>query len=253
MFQLFVAKQVFNISAVLANLAKQKAYAHLGKLCPSCTLHNETTEHLLYCTETGREMNFRLQLRQVRTWLSWVGTNWKLTDTIMAFLASRGSMNIAGNDFYVHPIYVPFWQSQDHIGWRRTMEGMLSHELLTLPQEDLLQEYSRLTPQVWFHGLVQKILEATHGIWIYRNLTMHDGISGVVATKRKEQLLKEIESQMEQGGEGLEEQDKWMAEVNLSNLETSSGEQESYWLIAIQAARARFQILSLHKDSTDMS
>jgi hypothetical protein len=41
---------------------------------------------------------------------------------------------------------------------------------------------------------------------------------------------------MEMGKEGLMEEDHWMMEVNLGDLETTSGEQEKYWLVAIRAA-----------------
>jgi hypothetical protein len=39
------------------------------------------------------------------------------------------------------------------------------------------------------------------------------------------------------GEEGLLEEDLWMLEVNLGDLETTGGEQEEYWLLAIRAAR----------------
>ncbi len=42
---------------------------------------------------------------------------------------------------------------------------------------------------------------------------------------------------MELGEAGLLEEDNWMLEVNLSNLESTSGEQEQYWLVAIKANR----------------
>ena len=65
---------------------------------------------------------------------------------------------------------------------------------------------------------------------------MHDNTAGVIATKEKEQLLQEIEHQVEIGGEGLAEQDQWMAEVNLRDLATTTGESASYWLLAIRTA-----------------
>ena len=71
---------------------------------------------------------------------------------------------------------------------------------------------------------------------MYRNLMVHDGTSGVLATSRKEKLQEEIEHQLELGGEGLREEDKWMMEVNLGDLLEGSGEAECYWLLAIQAA-----------------
>ena len=39
------------------------------------------------------------------------------------------------------------------------------------------------------------------------------------------------------GTTGLLEEDQWMMEVNLGDMENSSGEREEYWLLAIQAAR----------------
>jgi hypothetical protein len=92
-------------------------------------------------------------------------------------------------------------------------------------------------------GLITKLLEATHGQWIYRNLTIHDRTSGHIVTQDKEQLLQEIESQMEQGGEHLPEQDAWMLDVNLGSLESSTGEREAYWLLAIKTAREQARLL----------
>ena len=62
---------------------------------------------------------------------------------------------------------------------------------------------------------------------------MHDSTAGLIVTKGKEQLLQDIETQIELGGEGLAEQDKWMLEVNLEGMDTLTGEKESYWLLAI--------------------
>ncbi len=53
---------------------------------------------------------------------------------------------------------------------------------------------------------------------------MHDPVSGIIATARKEELLVEIERQRELGDAGLLEEDKYLAEVNLEELSTSSGE-----------------------------
>ena len=42
---------------------------------------------------------------------------------------------------------------------------------------------------------------------------------------------------MEMGTDGLLDEDLWMMEVNLGDMETTLGEQEEYWLVAIRAAR----------------
>ena len=66
---------------------------------------------------------------------------------------------------------------------------------------------------------------------------MHDLVGGLKAVKRKQELQAEIERQVELGGDGLDEQDKYLLEINLEDLERSSGEDHYYWLLAIQAAR----------------
>ncbi len=147
--------------------------------------------------------------------------------------------------------YIDLLQSREKISWGRMMEGMLSKELLLLSRYDILSPSSKLSQPEWVKTLIQKLLEATHGVWIYRNITMHDKISGLGGTKEKEQLIQEIELQIERGGEGLAEQDKWMLEIDLEKLESSSGERKSYWLIAIQTACMHYNLA--HQESADLS
>ena len=58
------------------------------------------------------------------------------------------------------------------------------------------------------------------------------------AAESKEELQREIEYQIELGGLGLDKQDRYLLEINLEDLETSTGEDHYDWLIAIRAARA---------------
>ena len=44
---------------------------------------------------------------------------------------------------------------------------------------------------------------------------------------------------MDLGGEGLDEQDHYLLEINLDDLETSSGKDQHYWLLQIKAARRK--------------
>ena len=37
-------------------------------------------------------------------------------------------------------------------------------------------------------GLAIKLLEATHGQWLYRNMLVHDTVNGLKAAERKEEL-----------------------------------------------------------------
>ena len=91
-------------------------------------------------------------------------------------------------------------------------------------------------------GLITWLLEAIHGQWINRNLTIHDKISGLISTKSKEQLLDEIDKQMELGGDGLAVTDQWMLQVNLGDLEVTTGDFGNHWLLAIETAQERYRL-----------
>ena len=122
------------------------------------------------------------------------------------------------------------------------MKGMISIKLSDLHSTEVLDPTSKITLHKWKMGLITWLLEATHGQWIYHNLAVHDRVSGFLITHEKEHLLREIETQIDKGAEGLGEQDQWMLDLNLNNIEQSSGEQETYWLIAIKASRERHHI-----------
>ena len=86
-------------------------------------------------------------------------------------------------------------------------------------------------------GLITKLLEVIHGKWLYRNVHVHNSISGTTETLRKEEIQMEIEKQQELGTDSLEEGDKYLMEINLENLENTSDEKQNYWLLEILAVR----------------
>ena len=46
------------------------------------------------------------------------------------------------------------------------------------------------TPTSWDKGLIFCLTEITHGQWLYRNVHVHDTVTGLHATCRKEELQK---------------------------------------------------------------
>ena len=88
-------------------------------------------------------------------------------------------------------------------------------------------------------GLAIKLMEATHGHCVYRNVQVHDATQGEERTKRKEELRNAIIRQTDFGAEDLEEDDQYLMELvlKMDSLEESSGESQEYWLLVITAAR----------------
>lgn len=124
------------------------------------------------------------------------------------------------------------------------MEGMISKECTRVQGAFRSVCDTKLSMKDWAIGLITKLLEVTHGQWLYRNVQVHDVLAGTIATQRKEEIQMEIERQQELGSEGLLEEDKYLLEVNLDDLNSTSGEWQEYWLLAIKAAR---EALSLRR------
>ena len=115
------------------------------------------------------------------------------------------------------------------------MEGMISSEALVIQAECVDLGGCSLSLDNWAKGLAINMLEATHGKWLYRNMLVYDTVRGLKAAERKEEIQREIEDQIELGGSGLDEQDRYLLEINLEDLDTSTGEYQYYWLIEIRA------------------
>ncbi len=88
------------------------------------------------------------------------------------------------------------------------------------------------SPRQWTTGMVIKLLETTHGQWLYQCIQAHDRVQGTQATLWKEELQNEIEAQQEMGYNGLLEEDQYLV---LDDLEYSSGEWQECWLVTIRA------------------
>jgi len=130
----------------------------------------------------------------------------------------------------------------DCIGWRRFMEGMISVEIVAIQERSLMMSESKISIRQWAEGLVIKLLEITHGQWLYRNVHVHDFKTGDLASKRKEELRKALEDQLELGEEGLAKEDEYLLDINLGDLEDSTGEDQAIWLLALRAARTAYQL-----------
>jgi hypothetical protein len=120
--------------------------------------------------------------------------------------------------------------------------GMVTLKLLPIQSAYLLNSNSSSGATQWISGLITQLLQVTHTQWIYQCILVHDCTTGTLISTHKEELLKEIKLQLSLGLEGLEEEDRFLLECNFDNLTTTTGEQQEYWLLAIQAARVNLCI-----------
>ena len=168
-------------------------------------------------------------------WMKQNNTDLDLRDYIYEYATGRGRLSMEEiciqNDY--NDRFKTMVRSQDSIGWQRFMEGMVCKEIRAIQISHSSVEGLRCNTATWGRDLVIHLLEVTHGQWLYRNTQVHDRISGTLATQRKEELQMEIERQQELGTEGLLEEDCYLADCNLGDLEETSGITETCWLLSI--------------------
>jgi hypothetical protein len=58
------------------------------------------------------------------------------------------------------------------------MEGMICKQMRQIQREYHHREGTTVSPEQWAKGVILKLLEATHGQWIYRNVQIHDDVAG---------------------------------------------------------------------------
>ena len=94
---------------------------------------------------------------------------------------------------------------------------MILKEILPIQEDFVDLGQSELSLEAWAHGLVVKLLEATHGQWRYRNIHGHGATARVAVTARKEEIQQFIEDQLDLGEDGLDERDHSLLEINLKD------------------------------------
>jgi hypothetical protein len=170
-------------------------------------------------------------------WLEEVDTDPDLLECIVEFARGRGQVTMLNICRGRDSRYTKMADEQDAIGWSRFMEGMVTGSIRRIQETYTTTDGSNLSPGKWTVGVVTKFLKATHGQWLYQCIQIQDRLNGTNATMRKEELQREIETQQEMGMEGLMEEDQYLAEVNLEDLDSPTGKRLEYWLVAIRAAQ----------------
>ncbi len=208
----------------------------MKKWCPSCGQARETAAHMLSCNEVGRVKTLLATIDFVEEWLEEVDTDPMVVTCVVENARGRGYITMRDICRRMGSQYQLMAEDRDTIGWRRFMEGMLSWRLVGLQANHyaLTGEGLQLLP--WASQLVIRLLEVTHGQWIYRNIQVHDEAQGKLRTQEKERLQRDSEEQTELGFEGVLETDRPLANVPLEDLECCGGKWQEYWLLAVRAA-----------------
>lgn len=228
MFQIWACKQVCGVAGT--NEMQARYTPNHSKKCPSCGVAVETCGHVLACEEAGRVDLLHKSIDLVDQWMKEQGTEPTLRRVLIEYAHGRGGKTMGEIVGMRGGRLRALAGSMDKIGWRRFMEGMISVEVVSMQREMEEAGKCKLTVEAWSAGLVLKLLEVVHGQWLYRNVHVHDIITGEKAMQRKESIRRELEYQMSLGENGVAEEDQYLLELNLDDLDHSTGEDQAIWL-----------------------
>ena len=200
----------------------------------------ETCAHVLRYTHAGRAEALCATINLLNQWMKGQWIDPELQECIYEYAMGRGGKTMAEicMEHGYNGQYQGMARAQDMIGWLQLiMEGMICKEIQAIQKTYTSLSGLRISVERWTGELVTKLLEVTHGQWLYQNIPVHDKMPGTLATLRKEDIQMEIEVQMDIGTEGLLDVDCHLGECNLGDLEDTSGVKATYWLLAIKAAQ----------------
>ena len=239
LFQLWAAKQVMGAAGTWKYLAFQTGES---SQCPCCDIFVEDTLHLNHCEEEGRRTTFVAATDILASWLDDSGTDPDLADCIIRYIKCRRNTTMQDIMQHLSQCFHLFAQSQDIIGWDQFMMGMVATELVDLQTLYSMVSDSCLSATTWSRTLITKLLEITHGQWIYRNALVHHKTTGFLISQHKEAIQAEIDHQLALGMDDLLEEDQHLLEINHDDLDVTSGECQEHWILAIMAARAAYAL-----------
>jgi hypothetical protein len=184
-------------------------------------------------------------------WLERNKTHPDIQSLLLRYLHGRGAISCHeyAKELDLPHIIQEFAASQDIIGWDRFIMGMVSSKLLPIQSAYLPQCNFSHQAASWISGVITQLLQVTHSQWIYPCVLVHNRTTGTIISSHKEELLKEIDHQLTLGPEDLSEEDRFLLECNFDELMSMSGEQQEYWLLAIQAAREASRLRTGAKDT----
>lgn len=99
-----------------------------------------------------------------------------------------------------------------------------------------------MTVDTWAKELATQLQYISHGQWLYRNMMVHDRAVSNIVMRQKEEIWQALEEQKELGEEEVVEEDRHLLEIKLDDLEAATGVEQTYWLLALHAARAARQL-----------
>jgi len=208
-------------------------------VCPVCSLHDESTLHVLCCSHPSQLIEWNSQIEAFRLWLIQVDTAPDLVHCLVSTLSSRGVSTFAT---HASILSLPAALAQDQIGFFGLMVGRLATAWIPLQERYYSSISSQRSASLWAVRVCRQLLQVTHALWIARN-------QQVLAARQAQDIQLTRQSVVEQFRLGLlhllpvdqfyvTPGPQGFSEARVLNLTL---EDQVLWLNAVRNARLRGQ------------
>jgi hypothetical protein len=113
----------------------------------------------------------------------------------------------------------------------------VSKDIGRIQEVDCALSPCRIMGTDWMKILVTHLIQISHSQWILQKFTLHDRHCGYLRLKQCRDLLREVNSLLETTPEEVPEGSWYLLELDFLVLYNTSFEQQSYWALAMKAAR----------------
>ena len=94
-----------------------------------------------------------------------------------------------------------------------------------------------ITRSDWMKGLASHLMHASHNQWTLQNFTLHDKQRGYLRLQQHKDLLRELDRLIDTPPNEVPKGSRYLLKLNYSDLYNASFERQSYWVLAMKAAR----------------
>ncbi len=233
-YKVWLAKQTVGVCATRRIVARNQNLN--DDRCPNCLISPERSTHLNVCLDEGRSLLFHEEVDDLEDWMVKNNkTDPELRYWLSKYLHFRGERTMRSLGSMSRAVS-EVAEDIDMIGWTDLFHGRIPLSLTKFQQAYCASFNSRMTGTDWAKALVTKLLNISHGQWMYRNFSLHNKTKGHLRLTKQAEVLSEIATLATSRPEDIPPESRFLLEVEVITLDKQSLARQEYWISAMKAA-----------------
>ena len=209
--------------------------------CPRCGQDDESTPHILRCTDVGARAHWRACIHRLRHWMQTNNTCPTLTKWILIRLHEWRTEATTRQPVTATPAVNKAIREQDRIGWWGFLLGRLATSFTTAQADHFHQTRSRKKASAWTPKFLHQIWDLTFSMWEHRNNALHGTVLTPAKVAELQRLRQKVNDEFTIGRDTLLIPDQWRLKdsnrdfaLSLSILKTQQ------WLNSVDLSRKAY-------------